>query len=457
MRTNVPRFAFPGGALSNSVQIEDAFGNAVAEAGVLVTATIASGPQGASLVGATATTGPDGYARFDDLAIFGPDGMYSLRLSASGKAGLTTSVVTLMRFTMIAPALWHTCALDAAGIAYCWGNNQDGQLGNGTFTPESQILRLRPEAIAGNLRFTRLAAGGFSTCGLKSSSTVYCWGSNESGQLGDGTTLRRPAPVLVGGSYQFVDLTMGTSHVCGLTAAGAAYCWGENGAGQLGDGTGIDRTAPTPVAGNLAFASLSAGAYHTCGVLADGTAFCWGFTGIEGSNTCDGGGVVVQCVLSPVAVPGSLHFTSIAPGWIGTCGIEAAGETFCWGRNDEGQLGDGTTTSTTTPTRVLTSERFARISGGSQRNCGMNRSGAAFCWGMGGSIGDGTNTRRLVPTPIAGGFSFQVIGLSQYHLGASCGITVAGTPLCWGPNVYGTLGDGTTTPRLAPTPVKPPE
>ena len=463
-----PSLAFPGGPFGVLVRMEDALGNPVAAAGVTVTAALASGPSGASLTGSSATTNSTGAATFSDLTILGADGTYSIRFSASETNSVTSSAITVMRFTGIVGGSWHTCALDTSGIAYCWGSNTFAQLGDGTINPaNSGPHRLHPHAVSGGHRFTKLQSGANHTCGLVSGGAVHCWGNNGDGQLGNGNTAHAVSPVAVGGDLLFVDITLGGGHSCGLTAEGHAYCWGRNVYGQIGDGTVDARTLPTRVGGNLVFTSISAGSFHTCGVTADGTGYCWGAgnwgqLGAPTTEVCAESGSNVGCNRLPQAITGGLRFASISSGWLTTCGLDVAGDAYCWGSNWHGELGNGSPATTAvawpTPTRVSTAERFVRIISGGDRGCGLTAQGSAFCWGSGGSVGDGTTITRLVPTALAGGHIFQTLELPATFLGASCGITASGTPVCWGgENRYAQVGDGTTVWRTSPTPLKPPE
>ncbi len=166
----------------------------------------------------------------------------------------------------------HTCALRNDGTVYCWGDNWEGQLGDGT----TALSRPTPVAVAGLTGATALAAGGSHTCALQSDGTVACWGDNYYGQLGDGTTTSRPTPVAVAGLSGATALAVGGSHTCALRNDGTVACWGANYYGQLGDGTFTDRLTPTAVAGLSGATAIAARGSHTCALLADGTARCWG-------------------------------------------------------------------------------------------------------------------------------------------------------------------------------------
>ena len=168
----------------------------------------------------------------------------------------------------------HVCGLVASGNAYCWGNNSAGMLGIGTIGELDSL----PQAAAGATTFSQLATGGNQTCGISKSGTTYCWGDNGAGELGNNTTTNSGTPVVVQGSHSFVQVVTDGGFSCGLTSAGAAWCWGINYAGQLGNNDIALPSSPVPVAvsGGLAFTTISAGGGHVCGLVAGGTAYCWG-------------------------------------------------------------------------------------------------------------------------------------------------------------------------------------
>ena len=249
-----------------------------------------------------------------------------------------------LTFARLAAGDDHTCGVTSGGAAHCWGSNSYGQLGDGSTT----TYRGTPVAVAGGLTFASLTAGGSHTCGLTGSGIAYCWGDNFYGQLGDSSTTQRTAPVAVAGGLSFASLTAGRSYTCGLTSGGAAYCWGSNSSGQLGDGSTTQRTMPVAVTGGLTFASLVAGGSHTCGLTSGGMAYCWGYN-LLGQL---GDGSTTQRT-APVAVAGGRTFASLVTGSSHTCGPASSGTAYCWGFNAYGQLGDGSLSGSTIPVAVL--------------------------------------------------------------------------------------------------------
>ena len=335
----------------------------------------------------------------------------------------------------------HSCALNASGNAYCWGINDNGHLGDGTTTD-----RLVPTLVVGELTFAAVSVGYFHTCGVTPSGAAYCWGGNSFGQLGDGTTADRLVPTAVAGGLTFVAVSAGYSHTCGVTTSGTAYCWGYGVNGHLGDGTTANRPIPTPVAGSLTFAAINA-ADATCGVTISGAAYCWG----PNSNGQLGDNTTIQRLV-PTPVAGDLTFAALSGGVYHTCGVTASGAAYCWGFNSNGQLGDNTTTQRLVPTPVAGGRTLAAVSAGDYHNCGVTTSGAVYCWGLNGSgqLGDATTANRLVPTAVAGGLTFAAVSAGDFH---TCGATTSGAAYCWGDNGVGQLGVGTLTNRLVPTAV----
>lgn len=311
--------------------------------------------------------------------------------------------------------------------------------------------------------FTGLATAKSHTCGLVSGD-AYCWGGNEVGQLGDGSTQDRTVAAKTTGGLKFTTLGLAHFGACGLTAAGAAYCWGDGMWGQRGDGTTTrTKTAPVAVIGGHTFTTLSAGGdyfnaaplfvlddAHVCGLDAAGAAWCWG------ANRWGelGRGTTSTLSSSPAQVTGAPNFVAISSGAYHNCGLTAAGEVWCWGYNAQNQLGRPTTTGfSAVPLLIPGAPSFASIALGDSHSCGLTAAGVAFCWGYNlyGQLGIGTSgtaTNTPTPTPVAGGLTFRRLASADSH---TCGLTTAGEAWCWGDGASGRLGNGTTTASLVPT------
>lgn len=354
----------------------------------------------------------------------------------------------------------HACGLAVDGAVYCWGWNDRLQLGTGTVeTPLS--FRNVPTRVATSVRFAAVTAGAFHTCGLDTAGTAHCWGNNEAGQLGIAPQSRGSnVPVAVSGGLTFRALSAGAAHTCGITPAGAASCWGSNAIGQLGDGTAggpeAVSTAPVPVVGGHTWVSLSAGQGHTCGVRPDGRAFCWG------ANNWGqlGNGSEQRSSTTPVEVAGGRLWASISAGDFHTCGVTREGAGFCWGQGDSGQLGNGTQGSAgavvaaRTPVPVARNHAWAMMGPGRQHSCGVLASGAAYCWGYStaGELGNG-NTGDVAATPVAvsGGIAFAAVDGGSYF---TCGLAQTGRIYCWGANNLGQLGAGLPRGQSVNTPAE---
>ena len=331
---------------------------------------------------------------------------------------------------IIVSGLRHTCRLASDGVVACWGSNSSGQLGDGSY-----VDRATPTPIAANLRFVAVVAGGYHTCALTDAGAAYCWGYGAFGNLGTDPPASSEFPVPVSGGLKFVSLAAGGTHTCGITDAGDAYCWGANYAGQLGDSSDASHNVPTLVHGHLQFSALAAGATHTCGLTTARAAYCWGEnlagklgTGAEGPP---------KTVPTPVA--GNHAFVMLEAGANHTCALTATGTAYCWGENHEGQIGNGSEPAQAEqPALVAAGGMFSKITAGATHTCAMTSAGAASCWGRSyeGEAGGGTITAIAAPGPVAGALSFTSIAAGGQH---TCGLTATGT-YCWGSNLFGQAG-----------------
>jgi alpha-tubulin suppressor-like RCC1 family protein len=367
------------------------------------------------------------------------DGAKELSSSVLGAVGAQSS---------LAAGDYHTCALTNAGGVQCWGDNNNGELGDGNAPTD----RHTPVPVTGlSSGVAAVAAGDGHTCALTDAGAVLCWGYNGFGQLGDGTITNRSIPVAVTGLSSGVSaIAAGGIHTCALTNAGAVKCWGRNFFGQLGDGTTTERHTPVPVVGlSNGGAAIVAGYDHTCALTGAGAVKCWGRNNYgqlgDGTLTDRHTRIPVTGLSSGVA--------AIASGEAHTCAVTDANAVKCWGYNGDGQLGDNSTTDRHTPVPVngLSSE-VAAIAAGGHHTCALTDAGVgtALCWGRNssGELGDNSTIDRHTPVPVIG-LSSGVSAISAGY-GDTCALTDAGAGKCWGGNGDGQLGDNSTTARHTP-------
>jgi alpha-tubulin suppressor-like RCC1 family protein len=344
-----------------------------------------------------------------------------------------------------------SCALTTGGIAYCWGYNNNGQVGDRTTTQ-----RTIPYSVVWvNVNTSATTApGGEYNCAIRNGGVAYCWGENEYGQLGIGSLDFVAQPAQVSGGHVWTNIYVGPDYgnedpmTCGITNTGAGYCWGDNSDGEVGDGTTINRTTPTLIAGGYSWKTLSVGWEDVCGITTTGAGYCWGgnYVGEVGNSSVTG----VQS--TPTAIDGSYTWAQIDVGDEFACGVTVGGNGYCWGDGTQGELGDNSTGDVNTPTALSGTHTWAQISAGEVTGCGVTTSGCAFCWGNSdyGELGNGSTTGSLVPTAVSGSYTWSQVNVANSEV---CGLTTDGSGYCWGFNGTGGIGDGTTSQRTSPTPV----
>ena len=407
--------------------------------------------------------------------------------NSSGQVGINSSSGTITTPTLVGTGYSfvsaggsHTCAVKASSNElFCWGDNSEGQLGIGNTTNQ-----LVPTDVG--LQVTSLAAGTEHTCAINSSNALFCWGDNSYYELGNNSMVGSTTPLNIASGYS--DVYSGFEASCAKSTSGGYYCWGYNGTGAISASGSFYINTPTLLSTNINLLFMGTGI--TCGTtFGSPAASCWGSNanGQTGNQTAffnfspliSSPGQNYKSVRTSTdyslgittagelrgwgSLPGIGDSESVALSTGGNvvtkaasganffCYITSAGVLNCLGANDSGQLGNGSTTYSSSSVVADPGVAYSDLSLGytSYYGCGITVAGVLKCWGANtyGQLGDGTTTNRLSPVTIDAGTSYyKVVTGTQ----STCGITTSGQLKCWGSNTFGQLGDGTTTSRLAP-------
>jgi alpha-tubulin suppressor-like RCC1 family protein/uncharacterized protein YjdB len=336
----------------------------------------------------------------------------TITATSEGKSG-TAAIGARLRFISVSAGQDLSCGVTPLHTLYCWGRNDGGQLGDGTSTDRTTPVAV---SLPPGVTFDSVSAGQDHACALSSTGNVYCWGSNRFGQLGTGTTNPSATPTLISATgLSFLAVSAGAQFTCALATTNFAYCWGLNGSGQLGNfnNAGLQMPNPNPLQNQVTggpFRAVSAMQGHACGILSgasgqNGAVACWGLN--DFGQLGRGGGANPPFDPGPQAITGSTAYAVVGAGFRLTCAVRAdgSGTTDCWGLDDVGQLG--------APSPI-----------GQQFNS--------------------------TPGPVSGGFQFATVSAGD---SLACGVTTGAQGFCWGDNTFGQLGIGSNT--SVPTPPEP--
>ena len=336
----------------------------------------------------------------------------------------------------------HTCAVTTGGRLYCFGADDNGQLGDGG----SNTLSSVPVEVRGGVTtWKSVSAGRDHTCARRANRTIWCWGDDDSGQVGDGAGAgAKTRPTQVGSATTWTSVSAGADHSCGRQSSGRLYCWGSNTSGQ--SGTASANTfipSPAEVAGGATnWSSVVAGGHHTCAVKVSQRLFCWG----DDSDGQLGDGGTTTNQPTPVQVSGpTADWSSVSLSLTSTCALRTTSRLYCWGEDDRGQLGDGgTNTDAGSPVEVSgAANDWAKITAGNNTSCATKRSGRLLCWGSDsfGALSEGEGAAdSSVPVDALDAETFATVSAGRNH---TCGLTDEGRLFCWGLGTSGQRGDGT--------------
>jgi alpha-tubulin suppressor-like RCC1 family protein len=357
-----------------------------------------------------------------------------------------------------APWSWATanrgasrCAIDATGRLFCWGSNDSGILGLGYGNKTTS-----PRPIESDVgEWVAVAAGSDHSCAIDGTGALYCWGYNSSGELGLGDTVMRTGPKLVAvdGVDHWTGVTTGNYHTCATDALEQLRCWGYNGDGQLGLGDTGQRTAPALVDSAVSgWRAVSGGHYHTCGLSLDGTLHCWGNNdyGQLGSGAVESPEDEPQPVETDVPA-----WDAVSAGEYHTCAIASDGPLYCWGKNEDGQLGiESESPFHDSPQRVGgEADRWVDVAAAKHHTCALRSDQVLLCWGDNGNgeVGVGEESEIFPPTPVESTVGeWSALAVGDEH---TCAVAGDGVIYCWGGNGDGQLGTGGDDRAYVPTPV----
>ncbi len=344
------------------------------------------------------------------------------------------------KWVTVATGGMHTLALKADGTLWSWGYNGNGQLGNGTTTNKTT-----PTQVGTDTKWTCVVAGSQSSLALKADGTLWAWGYNNSGQVGDGTTVNKTAPVQIGTDTKWTSISAGNSHALALKADGTLWAWGANNANQVGDGTTTNRLAPVQIGVESKWTNISAGYQFNLALKADGTLWSWGYN----ANGQLGIGTTTS-QSAPIQVGADNSWVTISAGEAFATALKANGTCWTWGTNANGQLGDGTTVGKSSPIQMGTDNKWVSVFAGAVHTLALKADGTLWTWGANasGQIGDGTTVQKTNPVQIKGAPD-EWVSTSSFEYN-NFGLKANGALWAWGNNDKGQLGDGTMLNRSTP-------
>ncbi len=369
------------------------------------------------------------------------------------------------------------CALtNPSSTGRCWGQNNYGQLGNGTTANSTTPVAVSQGAMPAGVTLKSISVGLESTCAIASNDKAYCWGRNNVNQLGNGTTTNSASPVAVSQGAMPAGATVKSisanySYACAIASNDKAYCWGQNNYGQLGNGTTTNSATPVAVSqgampAGATVKSISASLENTCAIASNDKAYCWGRNNVSqlgnGTNTNS----TTPVAVSQGAIPAGATVKSISAGWSHVCVVASNDRVYCWGRdNNQGYGGEEGTSYIAYPYAVAqgaipAAVNFRSISTRAPYTCAIGTNSRAYCWGYNGSgqLGDGSNTGSKNPVVVLQGAMNGSATIKQITTGdnTTCVLSSDNKAYCWGSNSKGQFGVGSTTSSASPVKVNDP-
>lgn len=370
-------------------------------------------------------------------------------VNQSGESALSPIATATPIIISMAAGSNHTCAIKPGNALWCWGQNTYGQLGLGDYAGRVSQTQVNAQ-VGADPDWYRVAAGGEHTCAIKTNGTLFCWGRNNFGQLGDKSNLWKTSPVQIGGDNHWRNVALGTNHSCATKTDGTLWCWGSNAEKQLGIENIASANEPQQVGHDYMWSEVSLGTAHTCGLRNDGIVMCWGDNAL---GQLGNDKAVTSAV--PVLVDTDIRWTRIAASGDHSCAIKTDTSLWCWGRNSSGQLGNSKSEAFhKAPDRVGETmgiaDGWSALALGKEHSCATRIDGKAWCWGSNvfGQLRSDDKGIKNTPLEVRSGLWWHALTLGESH---TCALAGNGNFGCWGSNSYGQLGEG--VPKNHPGPV----
>ncbi len=361
------------------------------------------------------------------------------RPSLLSKTNADESIVT-EKWRVTTSGNSHTCAIkNTDSSLWCWGGNGNGQLGQGT----TSALIAEPTALAVGSRWLSIAASGNHSCAIRENdNSLWCWGGNEAGQVGNGSNEDVTTPTLISSTTAWNAIGLGTDHSCGIKKDNSLltlWCWGGNSESQLGDGTTAPSNIPKQIGAASDWDKISLGKEFSCGIDANSKLYCWGNNSVNqlGYNSTN----PVIDTSQPQQVGTDTDWSNISSGDSHSCAIKDDESLWCWGRSSFGQAAQIAEANTKTPTQESSAGSWLNVAAAGNHSCAIKTDNSLWCWGLNnqGQLGNNTNLLKTAPTPVVGDSSWTELSLGVDH---SCAIRDDGSLWCWGDNSQAQLGDG---------------
>ncbi|GAB6096776.1 hypothetical protein JCM14469_30290 [Desulfatiferula olefinivorans] len=346
-----------------------------------------------------------------------------------GESTPSPEVQAMSSWAFVSAGIHHTAAIKSDGSLYAWGMNYSGQLGDGTRTN-----RYIPTRIGTDTNWTSVSTCGYGTVALKNDGTLYAWG-----QTGDGETYEQRIPTQIGTDSDWVAIATGWNYIIALKSDGSLYAWGNNNFGQLGDGTTVSKDVPVRIGGDSDWQSISAGEYHSVALKTDGSLYVWGYNNV---GQLGDGTTISKNV--PTRIGDETNWQSVTPGWDHTVALKTDGSLYAWGSNSWGQIGDGSYSQKYVPTQIGIATDWVFATAGQSQSAAIKSDGTLFVWGFKKSGLSGDN----VPTQIGLDTDWHFVSV---YINRALAIKDDGSLYGWGDNWYGQLGNGPTLDLHVPT------